>query len=160
MLKMEIEEAIKLLKNNNLDENQGLNNDCDTYWDSCLYLHGTGNSEYMPFIMQSMKDWYYSADMIDAVGDLVVGFFHVNAKDAVSKFLNNIDKMYPHAKLGIQFVLTKFIAMAETRNFVYPIFVNISLEKKNIFKEIYTIIVIENPKRAIPEIDEALKSIE
>ncbi len=154
-------EFLKQLQSNNDFDNSDyalgafyLNN----YRDISDKLFDTKNADYITCIMKTMKDWF---EGIDDIGDRLIDFAKKNdAKFFLTIFLQNIEVMYPHAIRCIRYIFLHFLQMDIFKPYVYENYITLSLEQKRIFKEIYLLIVEEDREYfAIPEIDEALKSI-
>ena len=156
---IKIEDLLEKIKHNNLDFNKGLNYFCEEYWSSCMEILDTGNINYIPYIMETLIDWHYNRMTAYQIGDLIVGCYLIDSAETVKIILLNIDKMYPHAKKGLEYILSELMARKVTKEYIYTYFKLLNLEKKQIFKEVYNNILLEYPRFSIPEIDEALKSI-
>ena len=154
-----IEKLLAQIKKNDLDFNKGLNQYSDDYLNACIEIREIDNISHMPYIMETLHDWHYSGSYADWVGDLIVGYYHTDSQKTVETFISNIDKMYPHAKETLAYILSEFLAREACKGYAFDAFSKLSFEKKIIFKEIYLNVLIEDSKLAIPEIDEAIKGI-
>ncbi len=147
---------LKLSQNTNFDNTVEI----EQYMEACYSIYNSENIGNIILIMSTMQDWDYRMDMIYTISDIIINFGKKDKKNFINVFLQNIEKMYPHAYEGLRYIFTHILVMEIFKPHVYSTYITLNVEQKQIFKEIYEKLVEEDREYfAIPEIDEAIKSI-